>query len=77
MKYVYTGGPYREFRGYVFCNYRPTLISDKATEDALSRKEDFKQFDESDVMVERKESICPNCGREFKRGLTMHIRYCK
>ena len=36
MKFAYTGGPYKEYRGYVFANGNPAEVTDKATIEALS-----------------------------------------
>jgi hypothetical protein len=44
MKYVYTGGPYTEFRGYVFINGKPTTILDKGTLVAIAARADFKPY---------------------------------
>lgn len=46
MKYIYTGGPYREYRGYVFALGRPVSIDDKGTLEAISRDKDFQPFEE-------------------------------
>lgn len=44
MKYIYTGGPYTEFRGYVFINGKPTTISDRGTLEAIAKRPDFKPY---------------------------------
>ena len=41
MKFIYTAGPYTEFRGYVFSNGRPTEVADRATVSALNARKDF------------------------------------
>lgn len=43
-QYIYTAGPYTEFRGYPFVNGKPTEIRDQGTIDALERRVDFKRF---------------------------------
>lgn len=48
MRYVYTGGPWREFRGYVFALGKPVSILDKATEAAIAREKDFKPYEEAE-----------------------------
>ena len=45
-KFIYTGGNYKEFRGYVFVNGNPTQIKDGATLEALLKREDFKRAEE-------------------------------
>ena len=70
MKFIYTGGPYTEFRGYVFVNGKPTTISDRATLDALALRQDFKQYVEPvaspvvapAVVQQRKKLRLPNKG---------------
>jgi hypothetical protein len=44
MKYVYVGGQYTEFRGYVFKWGQPTTILDKGTLLAIARRPDFKEY---------------------------------
>ena len=44
MKFVYTGGQYTEFRGYVFKWGQPTTILDKGTLLAIARRPDFKEY---------------------------------
>ena len=43
QKFVYTGGTYREFRGYVFANGNPVTVRDGATAAALAKMGDFRQ----------------------------------
>ena len=53
MKYVYTGGPYIEFRGYVFAHGKPTTILDKGTLLALAKRLDFKEVkDEPQAQIQ-------------------------
>lgn len=52
-QFVYTKGPYHEFRGYVFANGKPACIRDRATLEALSTHPDFRRIDEE---VKRKET---------------------
>lgn len=46
-QFVYTGGPYTEFRGYVFAHNNPTRIKDAATLDAILKRPDFRRVEES------------------------------
>ena len=48
-QFVYTAGPYAEFRGYVFANGNPAHIRDKATLDALLKRPDFKRIEHEEV----------------------------
>ncbi len=79
MKFIYTAGPYREYRGHCFANYKPTTILDRHTGELLSHNPEFKEFhDEEKNEAPAKEILaCPKCGKTFKRGLAMHIRFCK
>ena len=43
-QYVYEGA-YTEFRGYAFVNGKPTTVSDRATQDALAKRHDFKVYE--------------------------------
>ena len=42
-QFVYTAGPYREFRGYVFANGHPVTVQDRGTLEALKGRKDFKR----------------------------------
>ena len=42
LQYVYTEGPYTEFRGYAFVNGKPTTVTDNATLEAIAKRADFK-----------------------------------
>lgn len=42
-QYIYKGGPYTEFRGYVFKWGKPTTVTDQGTIDALRKRQDFKE----------------------------------
>ena len=53
-KFVYTGGHYAEFRGYVFANGNPAHIKDGATLEALLKRPDFKRIDNEEI--QRKET---------------------
>lgn len=55
IEFVYTGGKYREFRGYVFANGKPVVIKDAATVAALERDSTFKRFRDE----ERQEATTP------------------
>jgi hypothetical protein len=54
MRYVYTAGPYTEFRGYVFVNGKPTTIRDKGTLEALAKRTDFSLYVEPVAEPRRK-----------------------
>ena len=43
QKFVYTGGKYREYRGYVFANGEPVTVRDGATAAALAKMGDFQR----------------------------------
>lgn len=62
MKYVYIGGPYTEFRGYVFMNGKPTTILDKGTQIAIAKRPDFKEHKD-----EPQEVQAPAAPRVLKR----------
>ena len=89
MRYVYIGGEYTQFRGYVFVRGKPTTILDKGTLVALAQRPDFKEVkDEPQEEVRapaqapvlsaqgRNPDACPKCGRVVKQGKYMHIKYC-
>lgn len=46
QKYVYTGGLYREFRGYVFAHGKPTTVLDRGTMEAIARDDSFSLWTE-------------------------------
>lgn len=48
MKFIYTQGPYIEYRGYVFCNGKPAEVTDEATIRILRGRVDFKELREAD-----------------------------
>jgi hypothetical protein len=87
MRYVYTGGPYAEYRGYVFANGQPVEIKDRATLEAIGRLHDFRRYDEEPAPVEAPQpalqvvpqaNSCPKCGKALKKqGAHFHIRACK
>jgi len=87
MRYIYTGGEYREFRGYVFIGERPVTITDKATLAAICRMHDFKPAEETheEEKTETKTEVlkatvkggCPKCGKVLARGMFMHQRWCR
>ena len=84
MKFAYTGGPYKEYRGYVFAYGNPTDVADKATIEALSvnplyrRIEDAMRKEEGQAPAEEvKDDACPKCGKIVTRGKHIHVKYCK
>ena len=48
MKYVFTEGPYREFRGYVFANGKPVTITDRGTLEAIQKDNSFRRFEDGE-----------------------------
>lgn len=79
MKYIFDG-KYREFRGYVFANGKPTSITDRGTLEAIAKDSSFRRVDDEKENEETPKAVlggCPKCGRVLSRGLTMHIKYCK
>jgi hypothetical protein len=80
MRYVYTGGNYREFRGYVFCHGKPVTIKDRGTLAAIARERDFEEYHEPEPVLPEPvvdPDACPKCGRIVKQGRYMHIKYCE
>lgn len=56
MRFVYTKGPYLEYRGHVFCNGNPVTILDKHTETLLQLNPDFRKVeDEKEIQEAPKE----------------------
>ena len=53
QKFVYTGGKYREYRGYVFANGEPVTVRDGATAAALAKMRDFRQVFDTKPAVEK------------------------
>ena len=43
VRYVYTGGAYREFRGYVFVGDKPVTGTDRGAVEALDKQPDFRR----------------------------------
>ena len=84
MKFAYTGGPYKEYRGYVFTYGNPTDVADKATIEALSvnplyrRIEDAMRKEEGQAPAEEVvQDACLKCGKIITRGKHLHVKYCK
>ena len=84
MKFAYTGGPYKEYRGYVFTYGNPTDVADKATIEALSANPLYRRIDDAVQREERqapaeevKDDACPKCGKVVTRGKHIHVKYCK
>ncbi len=48
-QFVYMGGLYREFRGYVFANMRPVTITDRATLEAVEKDKSFRRVEDEKV----------------------------
>lgn len=84
MKFAYTGGPYKEYRGYVFANGNPAEVTDKATIEALSVNPLYRRIENAVQREERQEAAeevkddaCPKCGKVVTRGKHIHVKYCK
>lgn len=84
MKFVYTEGKYREFRGYVFANGHPANVTDNATIEMLLTNPAFRRCDDEPQKVETpaeakvlEPDACPKCGRIVKQGKVLHIKWCK
>ena len=56
MKFAYTGGPYKEYRGYVFTYGNPTDVADKATIEALSVNPLYRRIENAVQREERQEA---------------------
>ena len=54
-KFIYTAGPYAEFRGYVFANGKPARIRDGATLEAILKRPDFKRIDDEEKVQDADE----------------------
>jgi hypothetical protein len=89
VKYIYTKGPWKEYYGYVFYNYRPTEITDNATLERIKKEQDFQQFIEEPENGEIEEGQgqastpvlkgkeCPKCHQLIPRGWYMHQKWCR
>ena len=90
MQFIYTHGPWREFRGYVFAWGKPTDVKDQATINALSTNPLFKRIEDEIYQAPQAKAIeapaspkvldphaCPKCGRIVKQGKVLHIRWCR
>lgn len=92
-RYVYEGGGYKEFRGYVFWNCNPVTIRDRATLEAIKKEPGFTRIEDEKVeeakateavleapqkSPELVANACPKCGRRLNsKGAHFHIRACK
>lgn len=80
--YIYNGN-YREFRGYMFWNGTPVEITDLGTQEEIKKDKSFVLVDEKSLGEGTQPALsydgptCPKCYRHFRRGLAMHIRFCK
>ena len=74
MRYVYTGGAYRQFRGYVFANGLPTTVSDRATLEAIAKDPTFRAAEDAPP---QDPDGCPKCGKVIKQGRYMHVKFCR
>ena len=54
MKFTYIGGPYKEYRGYVFAYGNPTDVTDKATVEILSVSPLYRRIEDALQRKERK-----------------------
>jgi hypothetical protein len=78
-QFIYTGGKYREFRGYVFANGNPVTILDRGALEAIRKDATFKQVDQAQEAetIATAETGCPKCGKIIGRGRAIHVKYCK
>lgn len=78
MKYVYEG-KYIQVAGRMFAFGKPVEVDDKATQRILDSRPDFRRIDEEvQRQWEGKEVLgCPKCGKVLKRGMVMHVKWCK
>ena len=87
MRYIYTGGPYRQFRGYVFIGQTPVEITDRGTLLAIERMHDFRLKQEEhheDYKEEKTEAktevlkgkLCAKCGKAIPKGWYFHQKWC-
>ena len=84
MKFTYIGGPYKEYRGYVFAYGNPTDVTDKATVEILSVNPLYRRYEDALRKKEGQETAeevatdaCPKCGKVITRGKHIHVKYCK
>ena len=84
MRYVYTGGEYTEFRGHVFAYGKPTTILDRGTEEAISKRSDFRRVEDEEEgkrqgikTLQVSNDACPKCGKIVRQGRFMHVKYCR
>jgi len=87
MKFAYVGGPYKEYRGYIFSYGNPTDVADKATIEALSVNPLYRRIENAlrkeegqapaEEVNEGSENACPKCGKIVTRGKHIHVKYCK
>ena len=80
MKYRYTQGPWKEFRGHVFAYGKPTEIRDRGTLAALEKEKDFEKVEdetkeEAQAVLDPK--ACPKCGKVIGRGRYFHEKNCR
>ena len=57
MQFIYTKGPYREYRGYAFCNGNPTTVTDRATETLLLINPDFRKVEDEKKVKETPKEV--------------------
>lgn len=82
MKYIYSG-KYIQVAGRMFAFGKPVEVNDKATQRILDGRPDFRRLE--DAVREETQGTgqgkavlgCPKCGKQIKRGLVMHMKWCK
>ena len=90
MKFIHTGGNATDIDGYTFFFKNPVDITNANTIDKLLKNPNFKVWEEkfeplkTEAKPEAKPEVktehypaCKKCGKEFKRGLFVHEKYCK
>jgi hypothetical protein len=69
MRFVYTGGPYKEYRGYVFANGKAVTIKDSTTETLLQLNKDFRRIeDEKEIRQETPKEVLGTITLKNKGG---------
>lgn len=70
-QFVYTGGAYQEFRGYVFAKGKPVTVKDGATAEALKQRKDFSHIKQNEVQDEKETQAAPKILDRVTRTLRL------
>ena len=83
MKFAFSKGDYACFDGYTFLFGRPVEVTG-ITVKRLLNNPDYRRVESGEEKAQEAapdatilKRGCPKCGRDIRRGLTMHTRYCK